>query len=193
MIICCPTTKCRGTTCGGWRRSSVSRKIENISRIKGTFPGTILNGFAVLAMGYSGCNVTLAVFFLTLSLLMHGAVSSGALPSVVDISPNYASITLGIVSTIAIISGFVSPIIVGYITFENQSVEAWQQIFGIAAAMLIICGLIYVLFFDASIEPWNNTTTKSSKELEPLTKKHDIEITKDGHLSDVVASDQTAR
>lgn len=127
-------------------------------------------------MAYSGCNVTLAIFFLTFSLLLHGAVSSGALASVVDISPNYASINLGIVSTIAIASGFISPIVVGYMTYENQSVEAWQHIYEISAVMLIVCGLVYVLFFDASLQPWNNPTTRSSKELEPLTSKNKEEI-----------------
>jgi MFS family permease len=105
---------------------------------------------------------------LTLSLLLHGAVSTGALASVVDISPNYASITIGIVSTFAIMTGFVSPIMVGYITQDKQSIEAWQHIFEITAAMLISCGAIYVLFFDASLQPWNNSTTKDTRELVPL-------------------------
>lgn len=130
----------------------------------------ILNGFAVLGMAYSGCNVISAVFFLTLSLAMHGAVSTGPLASIVDISPNYASITLGIVSTVAIITGFVSPIVVGFITFENQSIKAWQHIYEICAAMLIVLGIIYVIFNDASLQPWNSPPKPQddAKELTPL-------------------------
>lgn len=135
--------------------------------------GMILNGFAVLGMAYSGCSVISAVFFLTLSLALHGAVSTGVLASIVDISPNYASITLGIVSTVAIITGFVSPIVVGYITFENQSIQAWQHIFEICAALLIICGVIYVIFNDASLQEWNKSYEDDvdGKELKPLKKK----------------------
>lgn len=129
----------------------------------------ILNGLAILAMAYSGCNVVVAVFFLTFSLCMHGAVSTGVLASIVDISPNYASISLGIVSTFACMTGFVSPLVVGYITYENQSVEAWKHIFQICAAMLIVLGVIYILFNDASLQSWNNPKgKKANKEMMPL-------------------------
>lgn len=130
----------------------------------------ILNGLAVLGLAYSGCSVTSAVFFLTLSLMLHGAVSTGTLSSIVDIGPNFAGITLGIVSTVAIITGFVSPIIVGYITFENQSIEAWQHIFEITAAMLIVCGAIYIWLNDTTLQPWNRTpkAMEFPKELMPL-------------------------
>lgn len=129
----------------------------------------VLNGFAVLALAYSGCSVTSAVFFLTLSLSLNGAVSTGALASIVDISPNYASITLGIVSTFSIMTGFVSPILVGFITYENQSVEAWQHIFVICAAILIVMGIIYILFSDSSLQDWNNPQQiGDSSEVLPL-------------------------
>jgi hypothetical protein len=49
--------------------------------------------------------------FLTISLSLHGAVSTGVLASMIDNSPNYSGIVMGITSTIAIISGFVSPIV----------------------------------------------------------------------------------
>jgi nitrate/nitrite transporter NarK len=152
----------------------------NIRRLA-TVLSTVLNGLAVFGVAYSGCNVTMSVFFLTLSMLFHGAVSSGALASVVDISPNYASIVLGIVSTFGIATGFISPIIVGYITFENQSVTAWQHIFEICGAMLISCGLVYIFFFDASLQPWN--APKPSKELEPLTNETQKTSAKEKSLS----------
>lgn len=131
----------------------------------------ILNGFAVLGLAYSGCSVTSAVFFIAMSLALHGAVSTGTLSSIVDISPNFAGITLGIVSTVSIISGFVSPIIVGYLTFENQSIDAWKSIFQLAAAMLIVCGSIYIWLNDTALQPWNKTPKQNSqlpKELFPL-------------------------
>lgn len=134
----------------------------------------ILNGLAVLGLAYSGCSVSSAVFFMALSLCLHGAVSTGPLSAIVDIAPNYAGITMGIVSSVSIISGFVSPIIVGYITFENQSIDAWQHIFEICAGTLIICGGIYIWFSDTSIQPWNkiSQTMKSEhQEMIPLKKE----------------------
>jgi MFS family permease len=124
----------------------------------------ILNGICILGLAFSDCNIFLAVFFLTLSLALQGAVSTGALSSMVDIAPNYAGITLGIVSTISIMTGFVSPIMVGYITFGNQSVQAWKKIFEISAGMTLSCGIIYMIFNDTSVQPWNRGYTKVNME-----------------------------
>lgn len=137
----------------------------------------VLNGFACLGLAYSGCNANAAVFFMTLSLMLHGAVSSGTLSSIVDIGPNFAGITMGIVSTIGIITGFISPIIVGYITFQNQTVNAWQHIFEICAGWLIVCGLVYIWLNDTSIQEWNKapTTLDDPKELVPLKNVKAIE------------------
>jgi MFS family permease len=132
--------------------------------------GLILNGFAVLGLAYSGCNVVSAVFFMSLSLMLHGSVTTGPLSSIVDIAPNYAGITLGIISTVAIMTGFISPYIVGWLTFENQNIVAWQHIYEICAGMLLFCGVAYVLFNDTTIQPWNKVSEPidAARELAPL-------------------------
>lgn len=141
----------------------------------------VFNGFACLGLAYSGCNVIAAVSFLALSLLLHGAVSAGTLASMVDIAPNYAGVTLGIVSTVTIIPGFASPIVVGFLTYENQSVAAWQHIFEICAAMLLISGVLYIWLNDTSLQPWNKpmrAVVQEPKELEQLYKAEESEIVK---------------
>lgn len=88
--------------------------------------------------------------------MLHGAVSSGALASVVDISPNFAGVSLGINSSFSVLTGFISPRIVGYLTNGRQnSVEPWKYVFEICAAMQITCGIIYLLFSDSSLQEWN--------------------------------------
>lgn len=71
----------------------------------------VFNGIFTFGLAYAGCDIILAVGFLTLSLAFHGAVSSGVLASMVDNSPNYSGIVLGITSTIGITTGFISPMV----------------------------------------------------------------------------------
>lgn len=118
--------------------------------------GLILNGFAVLGLAFAGCHVVLAVVLLTISLMLHGAVSSGALASVVDISPNFAGVLLGINSSFSVLTGYISPYIVGLLTLNRQSnLEAWQHVFEIVAAMQLVCGVLYLFFSDSSLQEWN--------------------------------------
>ena len=134
----------------------------------------------MIGLAYSGCNDTAAIFFLSASLCLHGAVSAATLPSMVDIAPNFAGITMGIVTTIGIATGFVSPIVVGYITFENQSIKAWQLIFKISAAMLLGCGTIYIWLNDTAVQKWNKTpnTGNDSREMKPLYLTDSVRIVK---------------
>lgn len=57
---------------------------------------------------------------------VHGAVTTGPLAAVVDIAPNFAGVILGIAGVMGLISGFISPIIVGLLTFENV-IETFLQ------------------------------------------------------------------
>lgn len=71
----------------------------------------MLNGIFLFGLAYAGCDVVMAVIFLTISLAFHGAVSSGVLASMVDNTPNYSGIILGITSTIGIMAVTISPIV----------------------------------------------------------------------------------
>lgn len=117
----------------------------------------ILNGLFVLALSYSGCNAIMAVVFIILATGSHGAVSTGPLSAIVDLSPNYAGIVLGIVNMVCVLPGFLSPMLVSVFTFENQSIQQWRYVFLITATMLIVSGILYVLFADSTRQPWNNT------------------------------------
>lgn len=49
--------------------------------------GTIINGIFVIGVAFSGCNSLLACIFIIIATGCHGAVSSGPLAAIVDISP----------------------------------------------------------------------------------------------------------
>lgn len=97
--------------------------------------------------------------------MLNGAVTSGGLASIVDISPNFASVSLGIASTITFLTGFISPWIVGKLTEGRQhSLEPWKCVFEICAAMQIVCGILYLMFSDSTLQEWNNPQSPEASE-----------------------------
>ncbi|XP_075232224.1 na[+]-dependent inorganic phosphate cotransporter isoform X3 [Lycorma delicatula] len=52
---------------------------------------TLVQGFMILGLALSGCNGTLATLFMIAAVGVTGAVSSGPLACVVDLSPNFAT------------------------------------------------------------------------------------------------------
>uniref|UniRef100_A0A1S4H6N8 Major facilitator superfamily (MFS) profile domain-containing protein n=1 Tax=Anopheles gambiae TaxID=7165 RepID=A0A1S4H6N8_ANOGA len=126
----------------------------------------VVNGIFVFILASSGCNSLMATIFLTLATTVHGAVSTGPLANLVDMSPRYAGILLGFSGMITVVPGFVSPIIVGML--GNHTVEQWRIIFLITSGTLIICGLLYMAFADSTLQPWNSC--------EDLSSVHDDEL-----------------
>lgn len=97
----------------------------NVRKLAGTFC-LIVNGLFVIGLAYSGCNSTAAISLLVAATAMHGAVSTGPLASLIDISPNFSGITLGLTGMFAVLPGFISPLIVGRLTLNNVSLVIFQ-------------------------------------------------------------------
>lgn len=98
------------------RKNKMSR--TNVRKIAGAV-STVINGLFTLGLAFSGCNSMAAMIFLTLATMAHGAVSTGPLASIIDLSPNFSAVILGLTGTISICAGFVSPYVVGKLTLGN--------------------------------------------------------------------------
>lgn len=83
------------------------------------FMCTVVQAIFTVGLGLSGCHSMLAVFFMITGTMMTGAISSGSIANLVDLSPNFGSILLGICGLIANGAGAISPLIVGLLTNGN--------------------------------------------------------------------------
>ncbi|KAM6997678.1 sialin [Tautogolabrus adspersus] len=118
-----------------------------------TLVGMIGPALFLVAAGYTGCNYTLAVTFLTLSSALGGVSASGFNINHLDIAPSYAGILLGITNTFATIPGMVGPVIARALTKHN-TIEEWQAVFYIAAAINLMGASVYTMFGRGSVQPW---------------------------------------
>lgn len=92
----------------------------NVRKLAGSF--LVIIGLLSIALAYTGCNSLAAVVFLTMASTIQGAVAAGPLANILDISPNYASVIMGLVGMITVAPGFLSPMIVGVFTLNNVSI-----------------------------------------------------------------------
>ncbi|XP_072293168.1 sialin [Eucyclogobius newberryi] len=112
----------------------------------------------LVAAGYTGCNYTLALTFLTISSSLGGVCASGFNINHLDIAPSFAGILLGITNTFATIPGMVGPVIARSLT-ANNTMEEWQTVFYIAAAINLFGAIIYTALGQGSVQPWAVKTT----------------------------------
>nr|XP_018909283.1 PREDICTED: sialin-like [Bemisia tabaci] len=152
-----------------------------VRKIATTF-STIIQGLLVWGLAYSGHNTPLAIFFLVTATMVNGAVSSGPLASLVDLSPNFAGVLQGISGMISVFPGFISPVAVAYLTLGSQTVEQWQKVFVLSTAIMVISGVIYDVFATSELQPWNDgsksTDDKAEKMkiVQPIVKSQIVRI-----------------
>lgn len=101
-----------------WLIRTKRMSLTNVRKLA-TFVSTGLLGVLILMLGFSGCQPTLAVIFMMAGTTINGAVSASSFANFVDLSPNYASVLLGLCGFVVIWSGFVSPAVVGVLTNNN--------------------------------------------------------------------------
>ena len=75
----------------------------------------------LIGLGYVDCSQpAVAIVLLILAVSLTGTQYSGYLVNHVDIAPKFAGILFGISNSLAAVTGFISPVVVGIIT-ENVS------------------------------------------------------------------------
>ncbi|XP_073836501.1 sialin-like [Musca autumnalis] len=156
------------------RNNKMSR--TNVRKLA-TAIACLVNGLMMLALAFCGINRIMAITFIALATMFQGSGTSGPLSSMVDIAPNFAGIISGICGTIGCMPGFISAYIVGVLTYNNQSFEAWRNVFLITAAVLLVCGILYVFLADSSLQPWNGGYSQSIEYCNkaPPSTKFDVE------------------
>ncbi|KAJ8872233.1 hypothetical protein PR048_025835 [Dryococelus australis] len=141
----------------------------------------LVQGAAMVIMAFSGCNSTVAMAGMLLGVCVQSLETSGQLASLVDISPNFAGILLGIMHAMTSVTGFTGPILVGYLTQGNQTTRAWQKVFLISAAMVVVPDILHLVFGASELQPWNSPDSKvtdktaNKEELQELnsTARHE--------------------
>ncbi|CAL1293181.1 unnamed protein product [Larinioides sclopetarius] len=141
----------------GYSSTNIMRKICNtISCI----------GFSCTLMGvtYSGCDKTQNTIYLVAGLIFGGFGYPASQIVPLDMTINFAGTLMGIVSTLASMAGFISPLIVGSLTNTEQTLSQWNKVMYISSGIVLFSGLVFALFGSASLQEWDKVTPNTDLE-----------------------------
>lgn len=83
-------------------------------------------GTFILAAGYAR-TATVAVTCMCIGVAASGLMHSGYNVNMLDIAPRYACVIMGLTNTVGTITGFLSPMMVGYITVNKVGLKHMQS------------------------------------------------------------------
>ncbi|RXG60092.1 Sialin [Armadillidium vulgare] len=117
------------------------------------------------------CNRPWTVTLLFISITLWGAGPTGWLVNHIDLAPNFAGTLFGICNGISSIPGWVSPIVVGALTYNNQTFESWRKVFFIAGGIFIFDAIFFLIFGSGEVQDWNFYEEKKSETDEKIQSK----------------------
>ncbi|XP_031570159.1 vesicular glutamate transporter 1-like [Actinia tenebrosa] len=132
----------------------ITRKVYSIEFTRKLFQavGLLISSCFVVAVGYE-TRAFSSLVLLTLGIGTYGIGSPGASPNLIDLSPKYAGLLMGIANTAGSLSGFLSPAVVGILT-THGTLEEWRLVFWLTALMALTGTLVYTAFGSAHKQPW---------------------------------------
>jgi len=109
--------------------------------------------FGVLA-GYVGCNSGLAMLFFSISVGLIGLIISGCRANPVDIAGKFSGIVYSISNTVANMAGFLAPQVAGILLASGNTLETWQTVFWISAAVYVVGAITFVALGKGNDQSW---------------------------------------
>ena len=116
--------------------------------------GLLIPGIFLTAVGFLGCNRILIVFAVVISVGSSGLAVSGFSVNHLDLAPQYAGTLMGLTNTLATISGFLGPQVVGALTYYESTRTQWQKVFYISTAIYCFGAIVFVVFGSAELQDW---------------------------------------
>lgn len=113
---------------------------------------------------FLGCDQVASVTFFTVALTVNGAVCGGYLGNGLDIAPNFSGTIFGMANTLSSLGGFLSSLMVGMLTQDNQTYAQWRKVFGIIAGTYAGGAIIYAVFGTGELQPWNTVQKKTDSD-----------------------------
>ncbi|KAH8306002.1 hypothetical protein KR018_009811, partial [Drosophila ironensis] len=116
-----------------------------------------------------------AIALMTISVGFNSGATIGSSLNTIDLSPNHASILMGIVNTGANMVPIVTPLVVGLIVKDDTNRSEWQIVFIIASVLFLIGNCVFLIFGSAVSQPWDAEDFLQSQDSEGAKKPRKIE------------------
>ncbi|XP_005176567.2 putative inorganic phosphate cotransporter [Musca domestica] len=134
--------------------TNVSRKLFNTL-------GQWLPAISLVALGYcDSSHLTLAIAFVVLSVGLNSSSFLGFQVNHMDLTPNFASVLMGITNSSANVMSILAPLTVGFVVTDVTDPLQWRIVFFISAGFYFIGNLGFILFGQTKVQTWNNPSPK---------------------------------
>ncbi|XP_003746127.1 sialin [Galendromus occidentalis] len=145
----------------------IARNPAKITRVRKSYECTaqFLGALTIGIIPFLGGDKQAIVAILILNTSVNGLTAGGDVAIPIDIGPSQAGAIQGFANTISNIAGVLAPLLVGYMTKQNETKAAWNAIFVITAAISLAGSLIFLIWGSAEVEEWAKDEEQDTSRL----------------------------
>ena len=118
--------------------------------------GFALIGSLLIAVGYIGCDRTLAVATLCGIVASESISYTSVAVNQLDLAPLHAGKIMGLTHNVVVMSAIVAPLAVGALTYERSTRDEWQKVFFLAAGVYAVGAIVYLIFSSGERQSWSD-------------------------------------
>lgn len=152
-----------GILCGYLADKLRKKEVLGVTAIRKTFEcaGLCAVSVGLIGLTFARCNWVVAYVMLLLSNTCAGVLYGGDAVLPIDLAPDFAGAVMGLTNCISNTAGIFAPLVVGYLTENNETIERWNAVFYISAAMCTLGALAFLTFGTAEVQPWAHAPAAS--------------------------------
>lgn len=123
----------------------------------------LILSFSMMCLALWGFNAIVAVVMFFIGTTSMGIKNAGHFANIVDVSPNFAGTLVGMSNTITSFLGLVNTEICTLLTNNSNTFESWRIMFWIVCIYCLFCCIVYGLFANAEVQPWNSVEDQNEE------------------------------
>ncbi|KAI1710728.1 major facilitator superfamily domain-containing protein [Ditylenchus destructor] len=125
----------------------------------------------LMALFVDCTNPHLALFLLSIFGICFAGSNSGAFTASLCIAPPFTGTVVSLCSFTGAVANIIAPTMIGFLN-KKGTPEEWSLIFFTAAAINVICGVEFLIWGTAEVQPWakNEPAEKLPPKIFPITE-----------------------
>ncbi|XP_071481069.1 putative inorganic phosphate cotransporter, partial [Diadema antillarum] len=126
--------------------------------------GAIVAAGSLIAVPHVGCSHRFVIALMSTGICGIGVTFSGIFVNAQDLAPRFNGTVFAVGNCLSVASGFIGPIIVGFITEDQSDPKGWRVVFYTTAVLSLVGAFFFQMFGSGEVQAW--ALSRESKERE---------------------------
>lgn len=130
---------------------------------------------SMVLLSFWGTNATVVMVLFVVILWSTAFFIAGHFTNVIDIAPNFSGTLIGAATACFSVGVWFNTLVSGLFLSDKNNIEGWQHLFWFVGGFCLVSAIVYTLFANAEVQPWNDLDGNCDEENSTQSLKNNEE------------------